>query len=1266
MAGAAWPQASAPGGVGAVEVGLMGDGGENRSIRIEGSAVGSAIVSGDGNIVYVIHQTLEERREPDERDAIGPNPYMGLAAFGEQDADRYFGREVQVERLWHRLQALYEQSTHKEAVPRFLPILGPSGCGKSSLALAGLVPELARRPLPNTASSRVAVLRPGTHPLEALSGVLAKVVTDDPMPVTKAREFTQELSQAEVTRGYDGLRRVVALMPQIAASPLVLLVDQFEEVYSLCQDLTERQAFIDNLLIATADPTGNLSVVITLRSDFLGETQRHQALNQIIGSDQSVIVPVMTAAELGRAIAAPAKQVGHPLDEATVDRLVQDVDGREGALPLLQFALTQIWEGLREGRSPLETYREIGGVGGALAGKAEEIYTQLLKTEQAKAIAERVFTGLVQLGEGTRDTRRQVRIKDLVTREDSLEQVWEVIRKFSVREARLITLSTVDNVEIAEVTHEALFDHWQAVQCWIDSRRDDIRFQRRLEAAASYWDEQGRPAGLLWRSPDLDSLRNFAQRSELSMSRLSHNFFTASHRAVREEQRRQKIFIFALASALIFAGNRWQQSEQRRMKLYEATAIQLAEVDPLNSLIYGLAAIKLNQSLFINPLKTRNSDPTENMLLEKPNRIMRASKVLGHVSPVSTIDLSPDRKTIISGDENGTIRLWDREGNIRGELNLKEAVLSARFSLDNSFLMSSHQDGSVRMWDRQGKGKTYSINASSVGFSPDGQTIISGHEDGTINLWDRRGELIKQPSHIEQPSHGNSQGVYSVKFSLDGKTIISQDGDAVIKLWDRQGNLISEFFANIPYLTNLRFERSIGLSPDGLTIVSGDRNGIVSLIDRKGNLVNEWEGHQSPISFVGFSPDGQTLSTGDNDGLIKLWNLQGKLVSEPFKDHLQRISSVIFSADKEFIVSSDHGGTINLWSPQANPIRQPVAGSLNDSWNSAQTVALSQEEKAIVIGSKSGTISLWDYQGNPIGEPFQAHEYRPGRDSDGVFSLAISPDGQTIVSSGIDGLVQLWSRQGNFFSGSRIEDHSGIINSLSFSPDGKTIIGGGKDGAIRLWDSQGNAVGNPFSAHPEQVLAVDFSSDGQTIVSGGIDGTIRLWNLQGKPIGQPFDGHSEGVLTVSFSSDGQTIVSGGIDGTIRLWNRQGEPIGQPFQKHLDSVFAVNFSLDGETILSASTDGIMRLWNYQGKSVGEPIRLTGTDPSDSFYKIPVFADFSPDGQTIISVSEDGTIGLWPIHGSWLAYTCDRLRGYLQVLSRVDKLANEARYACKKYD
>ncbi|MEL7226654.1 MAG: ATP-binding protein, partial [Cyanobacteria bacterium J06576_12] len=421
----------------------------SRNIRIEERAVGSAIIAGDGNTIYVIQQTTDLKREqttPKQTAGIAPNPYKGLAAFKETDAAHYFGREVQIERLWQRFQSLYAQSE----VPRFLPILGPSGCGKSSLARAGFIPELARKPLPGKERMRVAVLVPGARPLEALAGVLAKAVTRDPSPVEKAEEFERVLNKSNEADEYEGLRRIANLIPDIRETPLVILVDQFEEVYSLCKNAEQRQAFIDNLLHAASEPTGEVSVAITLRSDFLSETHRHKKLNQIIGSDQSAIVPAMTTAELRRAISEPAKQAGQSLDGATIELLIKDSEDREGALPLLQFALARIWDGLNEGKTPSATYREMNGVGGALAGKAQETYDRLSEIEQK--VARRVFVGLVQLGEGSRDTRRRVVVESLITKQDDPDRVKRVIRQFSSSGARLISLSSDDGHEIAEVT----------------------------------------------------------------------------------------------------------------------------------------------------------------------------------------------------------------------------------------------------------------------------------------------------------------------------------------------------------------------------------------------------------------------------------------------------------------------------------------------------------------------------------------------------------------------------------------------------------------------------------------------------------------------------------------------------------------------------------------------------------------------------------------------------------------------------------------------
>jgi hypothetical protein len=184
-----------------------------------------------------------------------------LGAFREQDAELFFGREEQVTRLYECLSKLYESRAEK--TPRVLPILGPSGCGKPSLARAGLIAELARRPLAGRQTARVAVFTPSSRPLESLANVLARVVTDDPAPIAKSEEFLRRLAERNDANGCDGLRRIVSMLPDIERSPLVLLVDQFEEVYTQCQDGRERATSIDNLLQAAADQSGQVSVALT-------------------------------------------------------------------------------------------------------------------------------------------------------------------------------------------------------------------------------------------------------------------------------------------------------------------------------------------------------------------------------------------------------------------------------------------------------------------------------------------------------------------------------------------------------------------------------------------------------------------------------------------------------------------------------------------------------------------------------------------------------------------------------------------------------------------------------------------------------------------------------------------------------------------------------------------------------------------------------------------------------------------------------------------
>jgi WD40 repeat protein len=1229
-------------------------------IRVEKNANGSAIISGNDNRVVIYQYQIQRQVEEDQSakvGEIGPNPYKGLLVFQETDGDRFFGREKQIEQLWNRFRDLHEG----DSTIRLLPIYGPSGSGKSSLARAGLIPEFARRPLPGHDRARVAVLVPGTHPSEALASVLARVATNDLTPATKTREFAEELKQANEAGEYDGLRRIADLLPDIAISPLIVLVDQFEEVYSLCEKQEERDAFIGNLLTGSSSRSRRVSVIVTLRSDFLGETQKHPGLNRLFAT-QGFLVPAMDEEELRQAIRQPAERAGHPLDEAIVELLIKDTQGREGALPLLQFALTCIWESLTQGKEAAATLKEIGGVGGALAGEAQRIYDSLSPEE--KDIARRVFLELVQLGEGSKDTRRRTEIKQIVRQRDSLEQVKQVISRFSAPGARLITLAANGNTETAEVTHEALFDHWQQLQRWLDSSRSDIRFGRRLEEAAVYWNNNGRPEGNLWRPPDLDLLRRDKERAGDDMTLLQMEFFQASELSENNRQRWRKIRIVSLVAGLIattsstlFALVQLQQAQHQRVEQLAIAAEALLLSQPADAVANAIAAVGLSQSALVqfpnHPLSTSAYDS-----LLKAIQVNHEQNRLVHEDGINSVAFSPDGKRIISGSQDNMVYLRDANtGKLIGSLEgHKEDINSVAFSPDGKRIISGSEDKTLRLWDTNtgqligSPLKGHEDSVTSVGFSPDGKRIISGSWDKTLRLWDAN---TGQP--IGSPLKGHEDTVSSVAFSPDGKRIISGSWDKTLRLWDANtGQPIGS-----PLKGHEDTVSSVAFSPDGKRIVSGSRDKTVRLWDANtGQLIGSpLKGHEDSVFSVAFSPDGRRIVSGSRDKTVRLWDAKtGQPIGLPLKGHQDAVNSVAFSPDGKLLVSSGDT-TVRLWDSN---IGQPIGSPLIVQEYDVNSVRFSPDGKRIASGGGDTTVHLWDAStGQPIGLPLKGHK-------DTVNSVAFSPDGKWIVSGNWDMTLRLWDANTGKLIGSPLEGHEDSVFSVAFSPDGRRIVSGSRDKTVRLWDANtGKLIGSPLEGHEGSVFSVAFSPDGKHIVSGG-DTTVRLWDANtGKLIGSPLEGHEGSVFSVAFSPDGKHIVSGGWDRTVRLWDANtGKLIGSLLEAHEDAVNSVAFSPDGKLLVSGSSDNTVRLWDAK---TGQPIGLPLPGHQSSVTSVA----FSPDGEQIISTSWDATVRLWDadlslmLQTSLLQTACKQLRYHSILDNPVTDAAKEARKACQQY-
>jgi WD40 repeat protein/energy-coupling factor transporter ATP-binding protein EcfA2 len=1163
-------------------------------------------------------------------------PYKGLLAFRKEDANFFYGRDALIQEIVSQLKNT-----------SFLAVVGASGSGKSSVVQAGVLPQLETKGLYSDRTQQLQrcqtwVMRPGSNPIAALINSIAP----------NNREFLESL----IHSGVDAFGFWLQQQPQPMS---VLVIDQFEELFTLTAE-SDRSLFLQFILAVCDKARDCFKVIITLRDDFMKECLNLPELGEKIQQSHILVRSYFTEEQYRQIITQPARQVGITVEEELVKVLLEEV--QTGSLPLLQFALAELWRVRTPGSLTLQDYQQyIGGIAQILEEKADLTYKSL--TEAQQKCAQLIFLSLVQLGEGKEDTRRRMtRSQLLVSKYDKDKASRQLFQSTlqALIDARLIVVSLEENdssqnnlnntektpsascplpsassnSEITvEVIHEILIRNWQTLRWWLDKNRDRLRLMREIEQQAQQWSQNQQNKDYLLRGTALARAEElyikYADELSYSSSKFIGECIQERDRIIAQKELEAKIakrrrrltiggLIFGLITVSGFAGAAIWQLRQATINeinaLSNSAEAQLALNQELDALVTGLKAgrkIKDNKLGVDTKTKIKAIGALQNIFY----RVKEFNRLEGHVLLVRGIAFSPNGQMIASAigasiSDGGIIKLWNRDGQLLHTLTgHSKGIQNIAFSPDGQMIASASRDGIIKLWNLDGQ-LLHTLNGyedeeiPGLIFSPDGQMIASASKDGIIKLWNLDGQLLHT---LKQESMTNS-----ITFSPDGKIFASASFDGIIKLWNRDGQLLHTLKGHKSSVEKIIFH------PDGQIIASASNDETIKLWNREGELLHTLTGHTDEVLNIIFSPDGQTLLSSSRDTTIKLWYFQKQLL-RTLNSHTERINHVAFSPDGQMIASAGWDNKTKLWDKEGELLH-----TLTGHTDSINEIAFNPNGQIIASVSGDKTVKLWNKSGTLL------HTLTGHKTS--VSKVIFNPDGQMIASASNDGTIKVWNKNGKLLY--TLTGHKDYISEIVFSPDGKILASASFDGTIKLWSWQGKLL-YTLKENRGYITQIVFSPDGQTIASASQFGTVKLWNLHGELL-RTLEAHKSFVNTVVFSPDGQTIASANEGGIIKLWNKDGQLL-HILNGHTKYFYKVVFSSNSQILASASDDGTVKLWNLDGDLLNT---LKG-------HTRPIMdIAFSPDGTTIASASNDGTVKLWSLDlDDVLTRGCDWARDYL---------------------
>ena len=1166
-----------------------------------------------------------------------PNPFKGLEAFQQRDANFFFGREKLIQKSLNRL-----------AQTRFLAVVGASGIGKSSLVRAGILPQLRQDALQGSSDWTTVIFAPGAQPIDAFIARLHPLLSNDTQQqVLSDNDIVAALSDSESVG--DLVDSILTDKPK--ASQLLVFIDQFEELFTRTTE-QERTQFINILDTASNAPNARIRFIVTMRTDFMGNVGDYPTLAEMFEHESLIIVTRMSTNNLLRAITGPGEAVGLEYEEGLVERILEEVGNQPGTLPLLQYTLSELFKRRSGNKLTLHALNEIGGVRKSLAQHAETMYINL--PEDYQAIMQRILLRLVEVSDTGEVTRRRVDQAEIQFSDVPDVVVRAILDLLTSSESRLLVANreiraNEDHLQApttwVEVSHEALIRGWDRFQSWIKGSIQDLKYESELRKATQDWVVGGRDVAYLLTGRRLRRAEVWlesAYPTELQSSFIAASVAERDRREQIERERQQRelqlqrratnrlrAFVIVLILGLIVAGilsaltiqNSNQIQSQNEELSAQATVIARTAAESLSLAVSANA----EQIFSDNDTDLGLALAVESGRIEDPP--IQSERTLSELALAPgtqlRVDFPSSNATEVVYDLNtNTAYIGDDEGNI---------LILDTITGTQKDILSAHNTGIL-----------------DLALSPNGSVLASATEaqddEPNLTLWN----LEERTPIASLPGHNGD--VTSLVFSIDGQTVASGGDDGQVIVWDI---ITQEPLQTYDELTG-EITR-IAIQVDG-TIAAGNNEGSVYILTPQSET-QEFQSVLGSVSGLSFDPEENLLLVADDEGNFRLWNYGTQELIREFNSLDDGITDIQFVPDSDLFLVSSEDSTLRIWDTitfrQVNRfnITDPIVdvavtensnqlasissqdmriwnllGSeqlvvLDDLPRRITSIAFDDMNQNVVMGTASGNLNVWDLET----QQSVINDLATYSDNQILVSrVAVSPDGQHIVTASFDASMTLWDSE-SFAQTARFVGHEGSILALTFTPDSQFIVTGAADKTIRIWDVGSGSLIRTLSGHTGNIASVAVSQDGLWILSGSTDNTLILWELQtGRAVKQFQD--DERIRTVAFSADATQIASGTLSGSIRIWDvESGQEISR-FTEHNRLINGIVFIADDARILSSSTDGTIRLWDVQTGL--EVHRYAVEDSGGRLIGVRSLA-VNQDETQMLTHMNDNTIRVWQV-------------------------------------